>query len=108
MTEEIEAQAQTIDHICHCEAPTGPWQSVPCAGTSTPQRSYKHARGRGSKGRVHVFAGANTKRLPFVSFFSPFFLDKQKEWAPRREGQCIAEDECLHKVRIAASLRSSQ
>ena len=27
MTEEIEAQAQTIDHICHCEAPKGPWQS---------------------------------------------------------------------------------
>ena len=28
MTEEIEAQAQTIDHICHCEAPKGPWQSL--------------------------------------------------------------------------------
>ena len=27
MTEEIGTQAQTIDHICHCEAPTGPWQS---------------------------------------------------------------------------------
>ena len=27
MTEEIGAQAQTIDHICHCEAPQGPWQS---------------------------------------------------------------------------------
>ena len=34
MTEEIEARAQTIDHICHCEAPQGPWQSVPCAGSA--------------------------------------------------------------------------
>ena len=34
MTEEIGTQAQTIDHICHCEAPTGPWQSVPCAGSA--------------------------------------------------------------------------
>ena len=34
MTEEIGTQAQTIDHICHCEAPTGPWQSVLRAGSS--------------------------------------------------------------------------
>ena len=34
MTEEIEAQAQTIDHICHCEAPQGPWQSVLRAGSA--------------------------------------------------------------------------
>ena len=27
MTEEIEARAQTINHVCHCEAPEGPWQS---------------------------------------------------------------------------------
>ena len=27
MTGEIEAQAQTIDHICHCEASKKPWQS---------------------------------------------------------------------------------
>ena len=28
MTEEIEVQAHTIDHICHCEAPKGEWQSL--------------------------------------------------------------------------------
>ena len=28
MTEEIGAQAQTIDHICHCEASKKPWQSL--------------------------------------------------------------------------------
>ena len=28
MTEEIEARAQTINYICHCEAPKGPWQSL--------------------------------------------------------------------------------
>ena len=28
MTGENEARAQTIDHICHCEAPKGPWQSL--------------------------------------------------------------------------------
>ena len=28
MTEEIEAQAQTNDHICHCEAPKGPHPRV--------------------------------------------------------------------------------
>ena len=34
MTGEIEAQAQTIDHICHCEASKKPWQSVPRAGSA--------------------------------------------------------------------------
>ena len=28
MTEEIEAQVQTIDHVCHCEAPKGPHPRV--------------------------------------------------------------------------------
>ena len=41
MTGEIEAQAQTIDHICHCEASKKPWQSVPRAGSSDEDRLPK-------------------------------------------------------------------
>ena len=38
--------AGTTVYRCHCEAPKGPWQSVPRAGSSTPLCSSKHARGR--------------------------------------------------------------
>ena len=64
----------TTVYRCHCEAPQGPWQSVPRVGSSTPQRSHKYARRRNSKGRVHVFAGANTCTLPFVSFSCLFLF----------------------------------
>ena len=38
--------AGTTVYRCHCEAPKGPWQSVPREGSSTPLCSSKHARGR--------------------------------------------------------------
>ncbi len=41
MTGEIEAQAQTIDYICHCEASKKPWQSVPRAGTALMEPAAK-------------------------------------------------------------------
>ena len=40
MTEEIEAHAQTIDHICHCEAPAGPWQSQGSNGREISGERY--------------------------------------------------------------------
>ena len=40
MTEEIGARAQTINHICHCEAPKGPWQSQGTDGREISGERY--------------------------------------------------------------------
>ena len=57
-----------------------------------------------------MFAGANTKRLPFVSFFSPFFLDKQKEWAPGGKGTSVRKMTASRDMdcRVAALLAMTE
>jgi len=42
---------------------------------------------------------------PFVPSFSPFFLGKQKEWAPGGIGKCFAEDDCQRWPCRAASAK---
>ena len=40
MTEEIEAQVQIFDYICHCEALKGPWQSQGSNGRTISVKRY--------------------------------------------------------------------
>ena len=40
MTEEIEAQVQIFDYICHCEALKGPWQSQGSNGRKISVKRY--------------------------------------------------------------------
>ena len=48
MTEEIEAQVQTIDHVCHCEAPKGPHPRV---ASLAPAGRFTFWQSHGTDGR---------------------------------------------------------
>ena len=68
MTGEIEARAQTIIYICHCQAPKGPWQSLgsngreiagerdfpEIAASASPPRNDRGNRSPGTDHQLHL------------------------------------------------------